>query len=214
MPVLAVGKICNLDAENCRAKCELFVPGDKPFESYWLPIVQRSTSQSDDRHFWMPALSDEVLVLLDDRREAGFIIGGYYNLKNTPPLAKALDDVIYSIWKDNSHYTHDKSDASRQLVTMGDVTLIADGSVVRFHTTGEIDVLSEGDVTVNTSGKIEVTAATEIKVLSDLPIKIKSNTLIELEAPIILAKGGFSKVPYTGPTPVVIDSVDVPEGPR
>lgn len=181
-----IGIVTRLQPANCRAKVKIEVPnGD--FESDWLGVVQRSAAAARDADYWMPSVGDRVLCLLDDRRESGFILGGFYTLEQPQPSGMNKD-TIYAVRRDDSYVKHNTASSEIEGVTPGNMTA----------TVG-------GDADVNVGGKIVVNGATVAKVGVNTIIEITANATVKITAPAVIVEGGLAKVPWPGPTPITVD---------
>lgn len=182
----AIGTVTRLQAGECRAKVKIEVPNGE-FESDWLGVVQRSAASPRDADYWMPSVGDRVLCLLDDRREAGFILGGFYT-QETPQPSGMTKDTIYAVRRDDSYYKHNTSNSEIEGVATGNVTI----------TVG-------GDATANISGQILVNGVSVAKIGINTLIEVKANAMVKISSPTVIIEGGLAKVPFPGPTPVTVN---------
>lgn len=181
-----IGIVTRLQPENCRAKVNIEVPNGS-FESDWLGVVQRSAASSRDADYWMPSVGDRVLCLLDDRRESGFILGGFYTLEQPQPSGMNKD-IIYSVRRDDSYFKHDTENSEIEWVTPGNMSA----------TVG-------GDADVNVGGEILVNGASVAKIMINDIIEVKANALVKITTPTVIIEGGLAKVPWPGSSPVTVD---------
>ena len=45
--------------------------------SYWLPVVVTKTQ--NDKAYWLPDIGEQVVCLMDERDEAGVVLGAIYS---------------------------------------------------------------------------------------------------------------------------------------
>lgn len=181
-----IGIVTRLQPANCRAKVNIEVPNGT-FESDWLGVVQRSAASSRDADYWMPSVGDRVLCLLDDRRESGFILGGFYTLEQPQPSGMNKD-IIYSVRRDDAFIKHDTENSEIEAVMPGNVS----------STVG-------GDADVNVGGEILVNGAAIAKIKVNDIIEVIANATVKITSPTVIVEGGLAKVPWPGPTPVTVD---------
>lgn len=181
-----IGVITRLQPENCRAKVNIEVPNGQ-FESDWLGVVQRSAAAARDADYWMPSVGDRVLCLLDDRRESGFILGGFYTQEQPQPSGMTKD-TIYAVRRDDSYFKHN-----------------VENSEVEGVATGDVSITVGGDAETNVAGEIRVNGATLAKVGVNAVIEVIANATVKITSPTVIIEGGLAKVPWPGPTPITVN---------
>lgn len=77
-----LGKVSAVDAELCRARVRF--PAQDDIESPWLEVLQGNAGKNRDQR--LPDEGELVAVLLDEREEAGCILGAIYTAGNKPPV--------------------------------------------------------------------------------------------------------------------------------
>src|SRR5450631_6158 len=55
--------------------------------SYWLPIVVSKTQ--NDKAYWLPDVGEQVVCLMDERDEAGVVLGAIYSQSDATPVQSA-----------------------------------------------------------------------------------------------------------------------------
>jgi len=115
-----VGLVSQVDRAACRARVRL--PDQDDLESGWLQVLQQGTRGRSSN--WVPELGEQVVCLLDERAEDGFVLGSVYVVSAEPPIG---GDAM--AWDDGTVVRYDR--AARKLVIQveGDVEVVVAGQV-------------------------------------------------------------------------------------
>jgi phage baseplate assembly protein V len=62
--------------------------------SYWLPICFQKTQ--NDKSYWIPDIGEQVVCLMDERDEAGAILGSIYSTADRPPTDPNTGNPVQS----------------------------------------------------------------------------------------------------------------------
>lgn len=73
--------------------------------SYWLPVVVSKTQ--DDKAYWLPDIGEQVVCLMDERDEAGVVLGAIYSQADATPVQSA--DKCHLGFKDGTKVEYDRS---------------------------------------------------------------------------------------------------------
>jgi phage baseplate assembly protein gpV len=73
--------------------------------SYWLPIVVPKTQ--NDKTYWIPDIGEQVVCLMDERDEAGVVLGAIYSQADTTPVQSA--DKWHLGFKDGTAIEYDRA---------------------------------------------------------------------------------------------------------
>jgi phage baseplate assembly protein V len=128
-------------------------PDEDGMETDWLPVVTPFTLGA--RAFWLPRLTSQVVVLLDEHGEDGAVIGGIYTQADPPP---GVDADVFLIQMDDG--TTVSLDPTQKLVTVS--------------TPGSIQAQAGGDIDATAGGNVNLQGAN---------VLIKGQ--ITLEGPVI-----------------------------
>lgn len=71
-----------LEVSPQRARARVRFP-DRNTESGWLEVLQQGAGQTES--YWLPDQDELVACLMDERDEAGCILGSLYSMKHLPP---------------------------------------------------------------------------------------------------------------------------------
>lgn len=85
--------------------------------SYWLPMVVPKTQ--NDKVYWLPDLGEQVVCLMDERDEAGVVLGAVYSQADATPVQSV--DKFHLGFKDGTAMEYDRS-AHVLAVTFQDTT--------------------------------------------------------------------------------------------
>ena len=159
------GKVSDINYEKGTVK--VVFPGIDDFQSPDLQVTHKRTF--GDKHWDMPDLDEEVLVVIPDSSEGetGYVLGSYYNKNSTPP---ANDNRFKYIFKDGTFVEYDKS-------------------------AKKITIDCQGDIIVNAIKNVEVkcknakVAAEELIEGTCKTLNVKASAEINLTAPVINLKG-------------------------
>jgi phage baseplate assembly protein gpV len=72
--------------------------------SYWLPVLASKTQ--DDKWYWMPDIGEQVVCLMDERDEAGVVLGAIYSTADVPPVNST--DKCRLTFKDETAIEYDR----------------------------------------------------------------------------------------------------------
>lgn len=123
------GIVTEVDASRCR--CKVRFPDKQDMLSGWLDVLQRNTSTVKD--YGLPAVGELVAMVLDERDEAGCILGAIYTEANKP--------------------TNPSAEIRR--------VTFADGTVVQYGN-GKLTISGPAAVEVTATGVLKVSPATEL----------------------------------------------------
>jgi phage baseplate assembly protein gpV len=73
--------------------------------SYWLPVVVPKTQ--NDKAYWLPDIGEQVVCLMDERDEAGVVLGAIYSQADTTPVQSA--DKFHLGFKDGTAIEYDRA---------------------------------------------------------------------------------------------------------
>lgn len=74
--------------------------------SYWLPVVVPKTQ--NDRAYWIPDIGEQVVCLMDERDEAGVVLGAIYSQVDHTPVQNA--DTFHLGFKDGAAMEYNRAD--------------------------------------------------------------------------------------------------------
>lgn len=103
------GIVIEVSAERARARVKF---PDRDSESGWLEVLQQGAGQTEG--YWLPDPDELVACLMDERDEAGCILGSVYTQKHLPP--NPSQDVRRVTFPDGVVVEYDRA-ASRLLVS-------------------------------------------------------------------------------------------------
>jgi phage baseplate assembly protein gpV len=72
--------------------------------SYWLQVLASKTQ--DDKSYWMPDVGEQVVCLMDERDEAGVVLGAIYSAADIPPVDSS--DKYHLAFKDDTSIEYDR----------------------------------------------------------------------------------------------------------
>lgn len=133
------GIVSEIDPATGRVRCRL--PDRDEVQTYWLEVAQ--ARGHGDRSYKLPQVGEHVALTMDDRMEAGCVIGAVYSQERPPPADsqdltrwQAEDGTIVTYDKAASRLTFDLrgsagtidilTGSTRVLIEPGKITLIAD----------------------------------------------------------------------------------------
>jgi len=151
MSDLVYGIVSALDYATCRVR--VYLPERDHLETYWLHVPQTYTLGIQRRAI-LPALGEQVSVLLEPDGAGGVVMGGIYSAANPPPVTDA--DTDYVRFKDGTIVTYNQSARAFTFDGPATVTVIA-GQVTVQADTVTLDAphtTCTGDLTVN--GNVQV----------------------------------------------------------
>ncbi len=73
--------------------------------SWWLEVMQKRSH--GDRSYWLPDPGEAVAVLMDERDEAGVVLGAIYSTADPPPVASA--DKRHVTHRDGALFEYDRA---------------------------------------------------------------------------------------------------------
>lgn len=129
-----VGIVHDQDASGGRVRV-VFAEFDQML-SYWLPVVVAKTQ--DDKSYWLPDVGEQVVCLMDERDEAGVVLGAIYSQADSPPVNSA--DKFHLGFKDATTMEYDR--ASHVLAIA-----FQDGAALKYDAGAHAMTLSFGDAT-------------------------------------------------------------------
>lgn len=99
---LRIGIVTEIDPATAKGRVQF--PDHDNVQSYWLQVMQGKTKA--DKTYWMPAVGEHVVVVMDQGEEAGVIAGAIYSEADAPPSA---DPNVHTIvYGDGASLTYDK----------------------------------------------------------------------------------------------------------
>jgi phage baseplate assembly protein V len=87
--------------------------------SYWLPVVVPKTQ--NDKAYWLPDIGEQVVCLMDERDEAGVVLGAIYSQADSTPIQSA--EKFHLGFKDGASMEYDRAEHVLAL-TFQDTTAI------------------------------------------------------------------------------------------
>jgi phage baseplate assembly protein V len=117
---LHFGRVSALKPETCEARVKL--QDMDGLETYWLKVLQPKTK--GDRAYWMPDLDQPCAVMLDEKGEAGVILGGVYSESDAPPISSP--DRYHIAFSDGTTIDYDRSTSTLAIEGPVQVTIKAD----------------------------------------------------------------------------------------
>lgn len=110
--------------------------------SEWLPVLARKTLRDKDGHTL--DVAEHVACVLDDRFEAGCVLGAIYSDEDHPPTTSP--DVLRFQFFDGAYVEYDRSTGMLAIDAKGPVTLLASGPVA---VTAPAVALNVGQVSIS-----------------------------------------------------------------
>jgi phage baseplate assembly protein gpV len=98
-----LGIVKTQDAANARVRV-VFAEFDQML-SYWLPVVVPKTQ--NDKAYWLPDIGEQVVCLMDERDEAGVVLGAIYSKVDSTPVQSA--DKYHLGFKDGTSMEYDRA---------------------------------------------------------------------------------------------------------
>lgn len=143
--MLRFGIVTNVDPNTCRVRVKFADQED--LISPWLPVLQQKTFL--DKFYSLPDLNEQVACLMDDRLEAGVVLGAIYSEADAVPVSskdklhvKFADGTIIEYDKANHKLTADIK-GSADIKTTGNITITGD-VIVNGNITASGDVADQG----------------------------------------------------------------------
>lgn len=116
---LHFGAVTQVDETKGRVKVQL---PDLGIESWWLQILVRRSSS--DKHVDWLDIGDTVAVLLDERGEAGVVLGAIYSDSNPPPIADI--DTWYRLFEGGGSIKYERAIGTLTIEGMEQITIKGD----------------------------------------------------------------------------------------
>jgi len=129
MSELVYGIVSALDHATCRVRVRL--PERDNVQTYWLHVPQKNTVDVQRRAI-LPALGEQVMVLLEADGAGGTVQGGIYSDANPPPISDA--DTEYVRFKDGTLVTYHQASHALLIDGPATVTVIAGSVTVKADT--------------------------------------------------------------------------------
>lgn len=140
--MLRYGIVTNIDEKTCHARVQF---AEDELSSYWLAILQAKTQK--DKFYFMPDIGEHVACLMDERCEAGVILGAIYSdLDEVPVVSK---DKFKISFQDGTQLEYDRKEHELNVICPNiNITGMINHTGVLFNSTG---IFSEGEITDHTS---------------------------------------------------------------
>lgn len=148
-PNLARGLVDEVDAATHRVRCRL--PDHDDMQTFWLQVLIPHSGA--DKVVWLPVLGEAVALLLDEKMEAGFVLGAYYTEASAPPVAS--ETAHNTIYRDGATISYDTETHNLAVNLPADAT---------------ITVTSPGAVTLTTQAALSIAAAGGVAITGDVAI--------------------------------------------
>jgi phage baseplate assembly protein V len=137
--------------DPARGRVRVRLPGEDGVLSPWLFVTSPATGRN--RMFHMPDVGEHVSCLLDERSEAGVILGAIYSQPEPPPVSS--QDKTHIAWDDGAWIEYDR--ATHEL---------------RAFIPGKVDLAAKGDVSIIAEGAINAKAKGALTLSSDVAINL------------------------------------------
>jgi phage baseplate assembly protein V len=140
--VLRFGIVTNIDEKDCRARVQF---DSDELSSYWLGILQAKTQK--DKFYFMPDIGEHVACLMDERCEAGVILGAIYSdLDEVPVISKDKFKIKFG---DGIEIEYDRVEHELNVICPNiSITGMINHTGVLFNSSG---IFSDGEITDHTS---------------------------------------------------------------
>jgi phage baseplate assembly protein V len=141
------GLVKQQDVQGARVRVAF--PDRDQMLSYWLPVLFPKTQS--DKIYWLPDVGEQVVCLMDERDEAGAVIGAIYSSADLPPAASA--DKYRVTFKDGAIIEYDRAAhvLSATLPDGATLTLHASGATLSIDSSGNVTVRAAGGISLVTS---------------------------------------------------------------
>jgi len=155
------GIVSAVDHATCRVRVRL--PERDNVQTWWLHVPQTHTL-GVQRRALLPAIGEQVMVLLEADDAGGTVHGGIYSEANPPPIQDA--DTEYVRFKDGTRVTYNQSTHALMIDGPASVTVIAGQATVQADvvTLDTPQTTCTGNLTVQ--GQVSITG--NVKVDGDL----------------------------------------------
>lgn len=108
--MLRFGIVTNINEKECRARVQF---DSDELSSYWLFVMQAKTQK--DKFYFMPDIGEHVACLMDERCEAGVILGAVYSdLDEVPVISK---DKFKIKFNDGAEIEYDRKEHVLNIVS-------------------------------------------------------------------------------------------------
>ncbi|MEX2155121.1 MAG: phage baseplate assembly protein V [Gemmatimonadaceae bacterium] len=121
-----VGRVIERDAATARVR--VVFPDYDDLPSWWLPVLHQKTLL--DQTYWIPDIDEHVICLVDQRAEAGVVIGAIYSALTPPPIASLEKRFVK--FSDGTEVEYDRATHTLR------IALVADDADIEVVTTGNI----------------------------------------------------------------------------
>jgi len=149
------GIVTALDYATNRVRVRL--PERDDIETYWLHVPQTNTVGVQRRAI-LPAVGEQVAVLLDDDGSGGTLQGGVYHTGNPPPVTDP--DTEYVRFADGASVTYNQATHAFTLEGAVSVTVIANTVLVQAASaTVQADAVTLDAAQTSCTGNLTVTGS-------------------------------------------------------
>ncbi|MBP2654258.1 MAG: phage baseplate assembly protein [Firmicutes bacterium] len=113
--------------------------------SHSLPVLIRGSLKN--KHYHLPDVDEDVLcVFLPNGIQRGFVLGSFYNVNNSPPVASA--DKEHVTFSDGTIVEYDRSSSTMTVDCIGTINITAaNGVTIAGNVTVTGSIAASGDVT-------------------------------------------------------------------
>jgi phage baseplate assembly protein gpV len=193
-----IGIVASQDVPNVRVRVTL-TDRDR-MQTYWLRVLQRNTQNNKD--FWIPDVGEQVICLLDDCYETGYVLGSTYSSVDTPP-ASMTADKRHTTYSDGTTTEYDRAlhvmdtkfidgadlkyDAGGHHLTVSlpsgaDLTVTANGASAKIDASGNITLSSPGTINVN-APTVNVDGSTAVVIAGGGPAVARIGDTVNVSDP-------------------------------
>jgi len=120
------GTVSAVDYATCRVRVR--IPERDNLETYWLHLPQLNTVGVQRRPI-LPAIGEQVNILLNDDGVNGTVCGGIYHTGNPPPISDP--DTDYVRFADGTTVTYNQASHALNITGPASVTVIAQQVTVK-----------------------------------------------------------------------------------
>ncbi len=140
--MLRFGIVTNIDEKTARARVQF---DSDELSSYWLSVLQAKTQK--DKFYFMPDKGEHVACLMDEKSEAGVILGAIYSdLDEVPVVSK---DKFKIKFEDGTEIEYDRAEHVLNILCPNiNIEGMINHTGLLFNSTG---IFSEGEITDHTS---------------------------------------------------------------
>ncbi|MBN1469435.1 MAG: phage baseplate assembly protein V [Fusobacteriaceae bacterium] len=181
------GKVSDINYEKGTVK--VVFPGIDDFQSPDLQVTHKRTF--GDKHWDMPDLDEEVLVILPDSSEGetGYVLCSYYNKNSTPP---ANDNRFKYIFKDGTFIEYNKKDKKFTIDCQGDIIV---NSIKNVEVKCKNAKVTAEELIEGTCKTLNVIASTEINLTApviNLKGLVNTTDNVNVAKDVITSKGSVN----------------------